>query len=453
MKPNTRFTWSGGYAIAYQVVGDGARDLVYLSGWASNVDVSWDVPPIARFLGRLASFSRLILLDRRGLGCSDRYAPDASPPLEECADDVLAVMDAVDSRSATLFGVQDAALIAMMLAASAPRRVSSLVLFGAAAAWTRNEEMPWQRSAEEWDEEIATSDEIPSAFERADTYVRELLPSLSGDPEIVTRIASLSLANQPPGAWKAELERWRRVDVRDILPSIQVPTLVLHRTGDEIEAIESGRHLARRIPGARFVELDGADSQPWAGNVDAVLAEVETFVTGAPRRPTSDHPPEDRLLATLMFTDIVGSTELAAELGDRAWRELLGRHHDAVREQLELFQGTEVETAGDGFLVRFDGPARGVRCARAIVEAVRALGIEIRAGLHTGEVELVGDKVEGIAVHTGARVSALAGPSEVLVSSTVKDLVAGSGLTFEDVGEHDLKGVPDRWRLYRVVSS
>ena len=453
MRPNTRFTWSGGYAIAYQVVGDGVRDLVYLPGWVSNVDVSWDVPPIARFLEGLSSFSRLILLDRRGVGCSDRYSPHASPPLEEMADDVLAVMDAVGSRSATLFGVQDTAFIAMMLAASAPKRVTSLVLFGAAAAWTRNEEMPWQASAAEWEEIIADSTDVESAFENADDYTRRNLPSLAGDPTLVQRLASLILTSQSPGAWKAELVRFSQVDVRDILPTIQAPTLVLHRTGDPIEAIESGRHLAGKILGARFVELEGVDTQPWAGNTDAVLAEVEAFVGGAARPTTEEPQREERVLATVLFTDIVGSTQRAAEIGDRAWRELLGRHHETVRELLEHFHGVEVDTAGDGFLARFDGPARGVRCAQAIVQAVRPLGIQIRAGLHTGEVELVGDKVEGIAVHTGARVAAKAGPSEVLVSQTVKDLVAGSGLVFEDAGEHELKGVPYRWRLYRVVSS
>ena len=452
MRPNTRFTWSGGYAIAYQVVGDGVRDLVYLPGWASNVDVSWDVPPIARFLETLSSFSRLILLDRRGVGCSDRYTPDASPPLEEMADDVLAVMDAVGSRSATIFGVQDTAFIAMMLAASAPKRVSSLVLYGASAAWTKDEEMPWEWSAEQWKEMLAESTELMSAFEQADELLRDHLPSLADDPTILPRLASLILSNQPPGAWTAEGRRWSQVDVRDLLQTIQAPTLVLCRKDDHQVPVEAGRYLAGRISGARLVELEGTDAQPWAGDTDAVLTEVEEFLTGIPRPAPGAPVPEERLLATVLFTDIVGSTQLAAELGDKAWRELLGRHHQVVRDLLGRFHGIEVDTAGDWFLVRFDGPARGVHCAQAIVQAVRALGIEIRAGLHSGEVELVGDKVEGIAVHTGARVAALAGPSEVLVSQTVKDLVAGSGLAFEDAGEHELKGVPDRWRLYRVVA-
>lgn len=451
MRPNTRFTWSGGFGIAYQVLGDGVRDLVYLPGYVSNVDTSWDVPPIARFLEGLSSFSRLILLDRRGVGCSDRYMPGASPPLEEMADDVLAVMDAVGSTSATLFGIQDTAFIAMMLAASAPKRVGSLVLFGAAAAWQRNEEMPWAASSEEWDEVIKESSIVESALERADYYTRDNLPSLAGDPTFVQRFASLILTNQAPAAYTAEFQRLRQADVRGILSSIQAPTLILHRTKDPVEPIESGRHLARRIPRARLVELDGSDTQPWAGGADAVLAEVEAFITGSARRVPEDPAREERMLATVLFTDIVGSTATAAEMGDETWRALIAEHDRTAKTIIARFRGTYVRGTGDGLLATFDGPARGVRCAEALIEAMKPLGIEVRAGLHTGEIGYGGNDLAGIGVHIGARVGAMAGPCEVWVTSTVKDLVAGSGLTFEDAGEHELKGVPDRWRLFRVV--
>ena len=406
MRPNTRFTWSGGYAIAYQVVGDGVRDLVYLPGWASNVDVSWDVPPIARFLERLSSFSRLILLDRRGVGCSDRYTPDASPPLEEMADDVLAVMDAVGSRSATIFGVQDTAFIAMMLAASAPKRVSSLVLYGASAAWTKNEEMPWEWSAEQWEEMLSESTELLSAFELADEFLRDHLPSLAADPTILPRLASLILSNQPPGAWTAEGWRWSQVDVRDLLPTIQAPTLVLCRKDDHLVPVEAGRYLAGKIPGARLIELEGTDVQPWAGDTDAVLTEVEAFVTRRTLHKPETPEPEERMLATVLFTDIVGSTERAVALGDRGWRELVEQHHAEVRGILSSHRGVEVDTAGDGFFATFDGPARAVRSAVEICRRVRELGLEVRAGVHTGEVETIAGKVGGIAANIGARVCA-----------------------------------------------
>jgi class 3 adenylate cyclase len=444
--PEVRYARNGEIALAYQVLGDGPVDLVYLPAFISNLEIVWEHPGYARFLNRLASFSRLIMMDRRGTGLSDRLSPQDLPPLEVLADDVRTVLDAAGSRRCALFGFSDAGTVCAMFAATYPERVTALVLFATAAVGVATEDFPWQWSESEWE---AYFSELRSGWGTsayADKVIPWFLPAHADDAATKRWWARLMRLSASPNSVEAIERIWHLTDVRPILSAIRSPTLVIHRTDDQIEVIGAGRDFADRIAGARFVELPGGDNSPWAGEQDAVLDEVEEFLTG--RRHT---PSIDRVLATVLFTDIVGSTERAAAMGDDRWGELLAEHHERVRTELERFRGREIHTAGDGFLATFDGPARAVLCARAIASGVRDLGIEIRAGVHTGEIELDGDEIRGIAVHIGARVAALAGASEVLVSSTVKDLVAGSGLAFEDAGEHELKGVPDHRRLYRVA--
>jgi len=444
---DVRFAWSDDVAIAYQVVGDGPIDLLYLPPWFSNLDWQWEHPLHASFLERLASFSRLIMVDRRGWGCSDRVTPGSFPPLEVAADDLIAVLDAVGSSRAALFAGAEAGWVASIAAATHPARFSAMILYQSAATWVRTDETPWNPSPEEWQEQEAywLGANTVSFIEG---YVRRYEPSLVGDRVAIEYLAKLGRGTIAPGGGLAEFRRYYTTDIRAILPAIQVPTLVLNRpaaSGGEIGP-EDGPYLASKIPGSRFVALPGADNTPWVSESEALLVEVEEFLTGV--RPV---PESDRVLATVLFTDIVGSTEKVTELGDAAWKVLLASHDERARQAIQRHRGRYVDSTGDGLLATFDGPARAVRCAEAIGDAVRDLGLEIRSGCHTGEIELAGDAVSGIAVHIGARVATLAGPSEVLVSSTVKDLTAGSGLTFEDAGEHELKGVPDRWHLYRVV--
>ncbi|HEX6330607.1 MAG TPA: adenylate/guanylate cyclase domain-containing protein [Actinomycetota bacterium] len=436
--PDTRYTRSGDTNIAYQIVGEGPLDLVYVHGWISNVDLMWDEPSYARFLERLASFSRLILFDKRGTGLSDPVPFGEPPTLEQRMDDVRAVMDAAGSERAALLGHSEGGNMSILFSATYPKRTSALVLVGCYAKRIRSEDYPWAPAWEDREREI---EETERTWADAD-LVRSLAPSRASDDAFVSWMTRYLRASASPKAAAALLLMNSMIDVREILPTVQVPTLLLYRTHDRDVRVEEGRYIAARIPGSRLVELPGVDHLMWTGESGAILDEIETFLTGARRGPEPD-----RVLATVLFTDIVGSTERAAALGDRAWRDLLERHHGAVRAQLQRWRGREVDTAGDGFLATFDGPARAVRCAGAIVEAVRELGLEVRAGVHTGEVELAGDEVRGIAVHLGARVAALAHPGEVLVSRTVADLVAGSGLVFLDRGEHELKGIPGRWRV------
>ncbi len=431
-RPDTRYAKSGDLNIAYQVVGDGPRDLIYVPGWISNVELNWEEPALAHVLERLASFSRLILFDKRGTGLSDPVPQDRLPTLEERMDDVRAVLDAVDSRQTAVFGFSEGGLMSVLFAATYPERTTALVLFGVFAKRIWSPDYPWAPRPDDREREIAELERNWS--ERMD--VDQLVPS--EDDAFKTRLATYFRRSASPGAAAALMRMNTQLDVRDVLPAIQAPTLVLHRTDDQDASVEEGRWIAARIPGATFVELPGDAHTLWAGNTDEVVDEIEEFLTGVRRGPEPD-----RVLATVLFTDIAGSTEQATKLGDRRWRELLERHHDLVREQLGRFHGREVDTAGDGFLATFDGPARAIRCGSA--------GLEIRAGVHTGECELFGDKVAGLAVHTGARVASLAGPGEVLVSATVKDLVAGSGIEFEDRGTQELKGVPGKWRLYAVA--
>jgi pimeloyl-ACP methyl ester carboxylesterase len=441
--PETSYAKSGDVNIAYQVVGEGPLDLVFVPGWVSHLEYFWEEPSFARFLRRLASFSRLILFDKRGTGLSDRVALDDLPTLEQRMDDVRAVMDAVGSRRAALMGTSEGGPLCLVFAATYPERTAALVMVGAYARRLWAEDYPIGASADDYNaflEDVRLNWGGPVGLDRR-------APSVAHDERFRTWWATYLRMSASPGAAYALTRMNGQVDARHALPAISAPTLVIHRTGDRSLPVEGARYMAERIRGAKLVELPGDDHLPYVGDQDEILDEIEEFLTGVRHGPDAD-----RVLATVLFTDIVGSTDRAAELGDRRWRQLLDSHHDIVRRELNRWRGREVATAGDGFLATFDGPARGIRCACGIRDAVQTLGLEIRAGLHTGEIELSGDDVAGIAVHTGARVAASAEPGEVLVSSTVKDLVAGSGIEFEERGEYELKGVPGTWRLYAVVA-
>ena len=441
MQPETKYARSGGVNIAYQVVGSGALDLVYVMGWVTNLDYFWVEPSYARFLNRLASFSRLILFDKRGTGLSDRVHESELPTLEQRMDDVRAVLDAVGSPRAALFGVSEGGPMSALFAATFPERTSALVMYGGYAKRVWAPDYPWAPTSEQrqkWFDLLAQ--EWGGVVDLA-----TLAPSAANDPRFREWWAAYLRRGASPGAALALGRMNTQIDMRHVLPTIRVPTLIMHRTGDLDIDVGGSRYMAERIPGAKYVELPGADHIVWVGDQDAVLDEAEEFLTGVRRGPEPD-----RVLATILFTDIVGFTERIAGAGDRQWRNLLGSYHALVRQELSRFRGREIDTAGDGVLASFDGPARAVRCACSVSDAVRRLGIEIRAGLHTGEIEVMGDKVAGIAVHIGARVAAHAEPGEVLVSSTVRDLVAGSGLRFEDRGLHSLKGVPGEWHLFAV---
>jgi pimeloyl-ACP methyl ester carboxylesterase len=442
-RSETRYARSGEVSIAYQVVGDGPFDLVYVPGFVSNIELMWEEPGLARFLERLASFSRLILFDKRGTGLSDPVPNDGLPTLEERMDDVRAVMDAVGSKRAALLGHSEGGNMCVLFSATHPERTTALLLVGSYAKRIRSEDYPWAPTVEERAREIEETEATwgsPEAF-------RALAPSKENDPDFQRWIGRYLRQSASPKAAAALLRMNTQIDVRNVLPTIGVPTLLLYRTHDADVHVDEGRYIAERIPGSTFVELPGADHLMWTGDADALLDEVEGFLTGVRRGPDPD-----RVLATVLFTDVVGSTETATRVGDRAWRSLLERHHQVVRRALARWRGREIDTAGDGFLATFDGPARAIRCAVAASEGVRDLGLQIRAGLHTGEVEIAGEDVRGIAVHIGSRVAALAGPDEVLVSRTVADLVAGSGIVLAERGEHELKGVSGTWLVYAVES-
>ena len=444
-RPQTLYTWNGDWALAYQVLGEGP-DLVYLPPLVASLDQNWLFPPYARFLRRLASFSRLVVIDRRGWGCSDRLPPGQPPLLDDLVDDLVAVLDATNATRPTLFAVEESGFLAISAAAAHPELFSRLVLFQCSPVWTRKDDMPWE------DPEEAAASTIRS-IERAlswDTwhrvFIRDQLPSLAGDEAALAWLAAGSRSCIGPGNVVTELRWAMDLDLRERLPEIGLPTLILNRQDTRTWANETADYMAQRIPDARAVTFPGADVHPWIGDWEPITDEIQDYVTGGHGRPEPI-----RSLATVLFTDVVGSTVQAVELGDGPWRELLARHNDVLRATLRRHHGTEVGTTGDGFFATFDSAAQAVTCAARMTAAVHELGLEIRAGVHTGEVERDGDDLGGIAVHIGARVMSVAGPSEVLVSSTVKDLTAGSVLTYEDAGEHELKGVPDRWRLYRVV--
>jgi pimeloyl-ACP methyl ester carboxylesterase len=438
-RPETRYARSGDVMIAYQVMGEGNPiDLVMAPGTVSHLELAWEWPAAVWLHERLSSFTRFIRFDKRGTGMSDR--PTDVATLEERTDDIRAVMDAAASERAFILGYSEGGNMACMFAATYPERTRGIVLWGVQARWVRTADYPWGLSV---DEQVALIDEL-AKHGVTDEYLFGTGAGLP--PDEMERDRRIFRAAASPAAYAA-LERMNlEVDTRDILPRIHVPTLVMNRTGDPVASVDAARDLASRIEGARFMEFPGADHMIAGEQGEDVIAAIQEFVTG--ERPA---PPVDRVLATVLFTDIVGSTKLAAEVGDARWTQLLAAHDSRSRAEIERHRGRLVDSQGDGILATFDGPARAIRCAQAIAAAIRTLGLEIRAGVHTGEVELVGDRIQGIAVHLGSRVAALAGSSEVLASSTVKDLTAGSGLVFEDAGVHALKGVPDRWRLYRVV--
>jgi len=440
MQPETRYARSGDVSIAYQVLGDAPHDLVLVPGWISNIEVIWEEPTYVRFLSRLASFSRLILFDKRGTGLSDRVAD--LPSLEVRMDDVRAVMDTVGSKRAALFGFSEGGAMCALFAATYPERTTALIMNGAYARRRWAPDYPWGITDEQMESFFV---DIQEQWNSA-SGIEARLPSLAEDPRVRQWWARHKrLAASPAAA--AMLQRMNcEIDIRQVLPAVRVPTLIVHSVNDQVSHIETGRDLARRIPGARLLQLEGPDHVPYGSDMDRILDEIEEFITGE-----RHHVEPDRVLATVLFTDIVNATEKAASLGDRQWHDLLDSHHALVRRELSRFRGREIDTAGDGFLASFDGPARAIRCARAVADGVRALGLEVRAGLHTGECEIVGDKLGGISVHIGSRIASLAGPGEVLVSNTVRDLVAGSGLAFQDRGIQPLKGVPGEWRVFSVA--
>lgn len=441
MSGDTRYARSGDLRIAYQVIGEGPLDLVWAPGYLSHLEQNQTWPSYAHLLERLASFSRLIVFDRRGTGLSDRILSLGS--FEELLDDITAVLDAASSERAALFGGAEGGPMCALYAATFPERVSSLVLGASYPRRTVAPGFPWGFDAERQAEVLASYD---TRWGTPSFGVRSLAPSLADDERFRRWHAEACRFAGTPASAVAWFRITMEIDIRDVLPAIRVPTLVLHRTGDQVVPVEAGRYLAEHIPEAKLVELPGADHYPFSGDYEPFLEEIELFLTGSRRTREPD-----RVLATVLFTDIVDSTARAAELGDRRWAELLADHHRVVRAELERHRGHEVRVVGDSFLATFDGPARGIRCASAIRDAVRRLGIEVRAGLHTGEIELAASGIEGLAVHIGARVAALAGSGEILVSGTVKDLVVGSGVALEARGAHALKGVPGEWHVYAVT--
>ena len=440
--PETRYARSGDVSIAYQVFGDGPFDLVFVPGAFSHVDLIWEDERRARYFRALASFARLIVFDKRGTGASDHVE---IADLESRMDDVRAVMDDAGSARAALMGTSEGGPMSMLFAATYPERVRALVLYGTFARGLWAPEYPWMPTRAEHDRESEEDARTWGTPESARGFVS---PDDADDPEVLRTQAARMRMMGSPGAVAAVGRMNAEIDVRHILRSIRVPTLVLHRLEDHLP-IDNGRFIACEIPGARMVELPGGPHMGFLGDWEALIREVESFLVPLAASPDEDPEPES-VLATVLFTDIVGSTAKAASVGDRAWRELLDRHHSAIRTQLARYRGRELDTAGDGFFASFDGPARAIRCACAIRGALSDLDLEVRAGLHTGECEVLDGKVAGIAVSIGARVAAQAGPGEVLVSQTVKDLVAGSGIAFESRGMAELKGVPGEWQLYAV---
>jgi pimeloyl-ACP methyl ester carboxylesterase len=439
--PRTRYALSGDAHIAYQVFGEGEVDLVFVPGFVSNIEHYWEMPKVPELLERLGSFARVVIFDKRGTGLSDPVS--GVPPLEQRMDDMQAVMDAVGLERAALFGISEGGPASVLFAATYPKRTNALVLYGSTPRFRTDDDISWG----------ADDEQIHRVLTEASTrwgdgaLIAAFAPSVAKEPGMQEVWSRFQRSGASPAMGRAVLSALFEIDVRDILPTIQVPTLILHRTGDLIAPVEGARLMAEKIPNARYIEFEGDDHVPFTGDFNPVVDEMEEFLTGT-RRPRQ----LDRVLATVMFTDIVDSTRRAAEAGDRGWREVIERHDELTRRQLDRFRGRAVKTLGDGFLATFDGPARAIECACAIRDGVHPLGLEVRAGLHTGECELAGDDVRGMAVNIGARIGAIAQANEVLVSGTVKDLVVGADLAFEDRGEHELKGVPGSWRLYAASS-
>ena len=443
MPPETRYARSGNLHIAYQTVGEGPLDLVLVDQWFGHVEAQWEFPPLARLLTELASFSRLILLDKRGTGLSDPVSIESLPTIEEWIDDVRAVLDAVGSPRTALLSGTGAAFMTLVFAATYPERTSALVLVDPSARFAWAEDNPWGLPVDRLAEDL---ERLRASWGVGGGTMNFLGPDLLQNRTLAEQYRRYERQSTGPGAAKAMIGLLWELDVRDVLPAITVPTLVLQHAEAPRLGPGHGRYVAERIKGARYLEIPGSANYIWAGDPAALVAEIQEFLTGA--RPVLG---ADRVLATVLFTDIVESTRRAAQLGDTRWRELLEEHDREVRQALERFRGREVKTTGDGFLATFDGPARAVRCAMSIRDAMAARGMDVRCGLHTGEIELAGADVAGMAVHIAARVCALAGPGEVLASSTVKDLVVGSGITFEPRGLHRLKGVSDAWRVFAAT--
>jgi pimeloyl-ACP methyl ester carboxylesterase len=442
-QPKTHYAKSGRYNIAYQVVGDGPLDIVFVPGFVSHVENAWEDPPLSRFLTRLASFARLIVFDKRGTGMSDPVPIQELPTLEERMDDVRAVMDAVGTRRAALVGVSEGGPMCLLFAATHPQRTAALVLAHTFARGSWSEDYPWGARLEQ-------QDALLERMERgwgSGVMLGAFAASHADDKEMRERWARFQRRASSPGAAAALTRMVYEIDARAVLPAITVPTLIIHRDQDRMFPIEGARYMAQNIQGAKLSEFSGKDHFFWLGSADQELDQIELFLTGELRGHASD-----RVLATILFTDIAGSTPLAVELGDARWRELLERFYAMARVQLQRFRGRELDTAGDGLFAAFDGPARAIRCTEAVRVGARTLGVDVRAGAHTGECEVIDGKLGGIAVHIAARIAAQAEPGEILVSSTVKDLVAGSGIAFEDRGMRALKGLPADWRLHAVRS-
>ena len=442
MDPETLYSRSAdGVHIAYQVLGDGELDLVVSPGFVSHLEHSWEEPHLARFLRRLATFSRLIVFDKRGTGMSDRPPDESAPLLEDRVRDIATLMDTVGSRRAAMLGLSETGATALLFAATYPERTRAVIAYGSfAGEGVGGRVYPWIPDPEtaDWLQDLEQN------WGRGVLYLEDFAPSLVGDKRYEDWYAKLERLSASPGAAVALVRMMQQMDVRDILPTIQVPTLVLHKRDDRCTPIAEGRYIADHVPGATFVELPGADHWPWIGH-DQAVDEIQEFLTGI--RESAD---PDRVVATVMFIDIVDSTAVAAGLGDRAWADTLDGFYAVVRRELDRFRGKEIDTAGDGFFVTFDGPARALRCATEVIDAVADLRLSVRVGIHTGECERVAGKVGGLGVVIGARVGAAAGAGEILVSRTVADLVVGSDLRFLPRGTHKLKGVPGEWELYAL---
>jgi class 3 adenylate cyclase len=441
--PKTKYARSGDVRIAYQITGNGPFDVVWAPGTMSHLDLDWEIPQRALFFECFSQFCRLIRFDKRGTGLSDR--PVKMATLEERTDDIRGVMDDVGIERANIFGVSEGGSMACLFAATYPQRVNSLLVWGAQARWIASPDHPWGQTQDQHDQMIAMIDDDWPSFE----YITGPGAGMGkdADPAFIESLSRYMRAAANPSAVYAYEQMNGQIDTRPILPSIQAPTLVMNRTGDPCANVEAARDMASRIPGAKFKEYPGNSHSMMLDDMENVLSDIQEFITG--ERPIDS---SDRILATVLFLDIASSTERAAELGDTPWRNLLNSYYAIVRKELARFRGKETNTTGDSFLATFDGPGRAVRCALAITFAVRQLGIEIRAGVHTGECELMGDNVGGIAVHTGARIMAKAEPGAVLVSGTVKDLVSGSGINFQDYGVYELKGIPGEWRVFSAHS-
>ena len=439
----TRYTKSGDANLAYQVVGDGPIDLLYLAGWVTNIEAMWEDPGYERFLNRLASIARLIMYDKRGVGLSDPVPPEQLTDQALRIEDAKAVVAAAGSEKVTVFGHSEGGATSLQFAADYPELVDRVIVTGAFAKRLWSEDYPWAPTLERRQADAALMEETwANPREVAEFYA----PSRAGDEAFIAWLSHYLRMSASPGTAAALHMGNSYIDVTSKLPNVRAPTLLLFRTDDADVNVEEGRYLAARITDAKFVELPGGDHFFWAGDAEPMLQEIEEFVTG--QRGSAE---PDRMVTTVLFTDIVGSTDLASSLGDAAWRDMLHRHDEAIRDELAKWRGREVNTTGDGVLATFDSPTQAIRFAKALPAPMRALGIEVRAGIHTGEMELRGDDVAGLAVHIAARVAALAGPSEVLVSRTVRDLVAGTGIEFQHRGVHTLKGIPDQWQIYAVA--